>query len=97
MWHTGLARRAWTEAGVCGLRGRSAAGRVEEECPLLSDTVTAPGTDIFIIELYLLLNNPYSACSGVLVQHLSSPSALPPSFKPTFLDQTLLDPTYRAG
>lgn len=31
------------EVGDCGHPGRSAAGPVEEECHLLSDTVTAPG------------------------------------------------------
>lgn len=52
------------EAGVCGLPGRSAAGHVEVASPLLSDTATAPGTDlasphlsqrvlhVFIIELH---------------------------------------------
>lgn len=34
------------EAGVCGLPGRSAAGHVEVASPLLSDTATAPGTDL---------------------------------------------------
>lgn len=43
VWRMGLVRRAWMEAGVCGHPGRSVAGPVEEECPLLSDTVTAPG------------------------------------------------------
>lgn len=43
VWRMGLVQRAWTEAGGCGHPGRSAAGRVEVESPLLSDTVTAPG------------------------------------------------------
>lgn len=43
MWRMGLVQRVWMGAGVCGLPGRSAAGRVEEECLLLSDTVTVPG------------------------------------------------------
>lgn len=41
----GLVQRVLMEAGVCGHRGGSAAGPVEVESPLLSDTVTAPGTD----------------------------------------------------
>ncbi len=43
VWRMGLVQRAWTGAGVCGHPGRSAAGPAEEECPLLSDTATAPG------------------------------------------------------
>lgn len=44
------------EAGVCGLPGRSAAGHVEVASPLLSDTATAPGTDL----AHLLLANASS-------------------------------------
>lgn len=44
-WHTARVRKVWTEVGVCGLPGRSAAGRVEAEFPLPSDTATAPGTE----------------------------------------------------
>lgn len=43
MWRMELVLRAWTEVGVFGQPGRSAAGPVEEESPLPSDTVTAPG------------------------------------------------------
>lgn len=45
-WRMGLAHRVWMEAGVCGLPGRSAAGHVEVASPLLSDTATAPGTEL---------------------------------------------------
>ena len=34
------------EAGVCGHPGGSAAGPAVVESPPLSDTVTAPGTDL---------------------------------------------------
>lgn len=50
------------EAGVCGLPGRSAAGHVEVASPLLSDTATAPGTDLAHLilanasSMFLLLN-----------------------------------------
>lgn len=50
------------EAGVCGLPGRSAAGHVEAASPLLSDTATAPGTDLAHLilanasSMFLLLN-----------------------------------------
>lgn len=38
-------------AGACGHPGRSVAGPVGEESPLLSDTVTAPGTVLKCITL----------------------------------------------
>lgn len=44
MWHMGLVPQALMEAGGCGHPGKSAAGRVEVESPLLSDTVIVPGT-----------------------------------------------------
>lgn len=44
-WRTAPVRKAWTEVGVCGPPGRSAAGRVEAASPLPSDTATAPGTE----------------------------------------------------
>lgn len=61
VWCMGLVQRAWTGGGVCGLPGRSAAGPAEEGCPLLSDTVTAPGMALKCITLtvtcYLKHNN----------------------------------------
>lgn len=42
-WRTAPVPKVWTEVGVCGLPGKSAAGRAEAEFPLQSDTVTAPG------------------------------------------------------
>lgn len=60
VWHMGLVQRAWTEAGDCGRPGRSAAGHVEVESPLLSDTVTAPGTGLswisVVVGVTLLIN-----------------------------------------
>lgn len=47
-WRTVPAPKAWTEVGVCGLPGKSAAGRVEAESPLQSGTVTAPGTGFYL-------------------------------------------------
>lgn len=43
-WLTAPVPRVWTGAGGCGLRGRSAVGPVEAECPPPTDTVTVPGT-----------------------------------------------------
>lgn len=51
VWRMGLVQRAWMGAGACGHPGRSVAGPVGEESPLLSDTVTAPGTVLKCVTL----------------------------------------------
>lgn len=53
MWHMGLVPWVWMEAGGCGHRGRSAAGRVEVESPPLSGTVIVPGTDLSCGQLHM--------------------------------------------